>query len=133
VRILVVDDDPATRLCLSAVLDAAGEVTGAADGEDALAAFGRALDEGRPFGLVCMDIRMPRLDGQAALKGLRALEAVRRVQPGAEAKVVMLSSCDDTRNVCDAFFGGMADGFVRKPLRVAAFRDEMRRLGLALA
>lgn len=131
-RILVVDDDPATRLCLGKVLGAAGSVDSVVNGEEAVTSFGVALDEGRPYGLVCMDIHMPRLDGQAALKSLRALEAAKGVPPGAEAKVVMISSSDDTRNVCEAFFGGMADGYVKKPLRVAEFRDEMRRMGLAL-
>ncbi len=131
-RILVVDDDQATRLCLATVLAGLGEVDSVSNGEDALSAFASSLDEGRPYGLVCMDINMPRLDGQAALKGLRALEAERKVPAGQEAKVVMISSCDDACNVCEAYFHGMADGYVKKPLRMQEFREEMRRMGLDL-
>jgi two-component system chemotaxis response regulator CheY len=131
-RILVVDDDPATRLCLATVLGAAGQVDSMPDGEEALAAFALALDEGRPYGLVCMDINMPRLNGQEALKGLRALEAARKIPLGQEAKVVMISSCDDTGNVCEAYFHGLADGFVKKPLRVQEFREQMRAMGVGL-
>lgn len=112
----MVDDDPAARLCLSHAPGGAGEVERVAGG--------------RPFGLVCMGIHMPRL---SAPKGLRAREAAWGLPPGAEAKVVMISSCDDTRNVCDAFFGGMADGYVKKPLRIGEFSDERRRMGLAFA
>lgn len=131
-RILVVDDDEATRLCLATVLGAAGEVDSVANGEDALDAFAKALDAGRPYGLVCMDINMPRLNGQEALKGLRRMEAERQVPLGREAKVVMISSCDDTGNVVEAYFHGLADGFVKKPLRVREFREQMRGMGLGL-
>lgn len=131
-RILVVDDDDATRLCLSKLLQPAGEVVSAPDGADALNLFGQALAEGRPFGLVCMDICMPNLDGQEALQALRALEARHGVAPGAEAKVVMVSSCDDTGSVCEAFFHGQADGFVSKPLRMGSFREELRKVGFLL-
>ncbi len=132
-RILVVEDDDATRLCLVKVLEPAGEVVSVPNGVDALAAATQALEQGRPFGLVCMDINMPRLDGQEALKGLRALEAQHQVPPGCEAKVLMISACDDTGNVCQAFFRGLADGFVSKPLRVAAFKEELRKVGCQLA
>lgn len=131
-RILVVEDDDATRLCLVKVLETAGKVVNVSNGVDALAEAAQALESGRPFDLVCMDIKMPRLDGQAALKALRALEAQHKVPPGQEAKVLMLSACDDTGNVCEAFFRGLADGFVSKPLRVAAFKDELRKMGCTL-
>jgi two-component system chemotaxis response regulator CheY len=131
-RILVVDDDEATRLCLSKVLESSGEITGVSNGVDALAAFGKALEEGRPFGVVCMDINMPRLNGQQALKAMRDMELKHKVPPGQEAKVVMVSACTDTANVVEAYFGGLADGFVSKPLRVASFKDELRKVGCRL-
>lgn len=131
-RILVVEDDDATRLCLVKVLEPAGEVVSVNNGVDALAQTAQALESARPFDLVCMDINMPRLDGQAALKALRALEAQHKVPPGQEAKVLMISACDDTGNVCEAFFQGLADGFISKPLRVAAFKEELRKVGCML-
>jgi len=131
-RILIVDDDHATRLCLVKVLTPAGEVDNACNGQEALEAFERALTEGRPYSLVCMDICMPGLDGQQALKGLRALEASHAVPAGKEVKVVMVSSCDDTGNVCEAYFHGQADGFVKKPLRMDDFRNELRKVGFLL-
>jgi len=131
-RILVVDDDQATLLCLAKVLEPAGEVVCAPDGAEALNAFGEALAQGRPFALVCMDICMPKLDGQEALQALRALEARHNTPPGKEAKVVMVSSLDDAGNVTQAYFHGLADGYVQKPLRLAAFRDELRKVGFLL-
>lgn len=128
-RILVVDDDDATRLCMAKVLQNSGAVESVCDGADALVTFARALESGDPFRLVCMDINMPNVDGQAALKALRELEVRHKVTPGQEAKVVMVSSCDDTGNVCEAYFHGRADGFVKKPLRMSIFREELVRVG----
>ena len=129
-RILVVDDDNATRVCLAKILSPAGEVVSVADGKEALEALAQALEEESPYQLVCMDICMPKLDGLEALKALRALESRHPVPAGQEAKVVMVSSCDDTGSVCDAYFHGLADGYVKKPVRMTSFWDELKRLGL---
>ena len=66
--ILVVDDDPALREMVSEVLQDAGyEVEVAADGEEAL-----RLIEDVPPRLLILDIQMPRVDGPALARELRA-------------------------------------------------------------
>ena len=71
-RILVVDDAKMNRMVLKALLEHLGQtdVAFAADGEEALACL-RAPGE-RPFDLVLTDMWMPRLDGAALVKALRA-------------------------------------------------------------
>ncbi len=132
-RILIVDDDPATRHCLVRVLQDCGQADTAENGEQALERFAAALDEGSPYGLVCLDINMPRLDGQEALKRMRELEGARAVAPGAECKVVMTTALVDTGSVTTAFFKGQADGYVRKPLRMDELKSTLRGLGVPLA
>jgi two-component system chemotaxis response regulator CheY len=131
-RILIVDDDRATRLCLHKVLETLGEVVAAESGQEALEAFGRALAEGRPFSLVSLDIVMPGLDGQATLQALRDLEARHAVAPGQETKVVMVTALGDTGNVSKAFFQGQADGYVTKPLRQADLAKTLREMGFTV-
>jgi two-component system nitrogen regulation response regulator GlnG len=66
-RILVADDEDSLRWVLERGLRGAGyEVTAVKDGAEALAAF-----EADPFDLVFLDVRMPGLDGLAALERLR--------------------------------------------------------------
>ena len=128
-RILIVDDDRATRVCLCKVLEKFGEVVAVGTGREALEAFGRALAEGRAFSLVSLDIIMPGLDGQATLQVLRDMEKTHGVAPGKEARVIMVTGCDDTGNVCSAFFQGQADGYVTKPLRQADLAKTLREMG----
>ncbi len=128
-RILIVDDDRATRLCLDKVLAPLGEVVSTGSGQEALDAFALALAEGAPFGLVCLDIVMPGLDGQDALQAMRDLEKQHRVPPGKEAKVMMVTGLGDTGNVCQAFFKGQADGYVTKPLSQKNLAKTLREMG----
>jgi CheY-like chemotaxis protein len=69
--VLVADDDPAVRRVLEAALAREGlAVWPAVDGREAVALYRR--HEAR-IGLVILDIRMPGLDGPAALAELREL------------------------------------------------------------
>jgi DNA-binding NtrC family response regulator len=66
--ILVVDDDPATRLSLAfALSDAGHKVTEAADGDEALERIAE-----RTFEVAILDVRLPRVDGLTIHKRIRA-------------------------------------------------------------
>jgi CheY-like chemotaxis protein len=67
-RVLVADDHQDTRDLLFLILKTEGyDVTLAADGEEALAAF-----RARPADVVLLDMVMPRKDGATAVRELRA-------------------------------------------------------------
>jgi len=131
-RILIVDDDRAARVALDKILKPLGEVTTTGSGQEALDAFGGALDAGKPFSLVSMDIIMPGLDGQATLQAMRDLEKKHGVQPGKETKVMMVSGLGDAGNVTRAFFKGQADGYVTKPLHQSAIHKTLRQMGFKI-
>lgn len=66
-EILVVDDDPATRLSLAyALSDAGHHVTEACDGEEALAASSE-----HTFDVALLDVRLPKVDGLTIFRRLR--------------------------------------------------------------
>jgi len=73
-RILIAEDDYASRKFLYKFLSAYGECDITIDGIEAVDAFMLALDEGKPYDLVCLDIMMPKLDGTRALKAIRDVE-----------------------------------------------------------
>ncbi len=62
-RFLVVDDGFETRRLVQKLLRPFGEVDVAADGEEGVESFSRAIKEGKPYALVTMDILMPNVDG----------------------------------------------------------------------
>ena len=110
-RILAADDNPTNRKVLELMLVAAGaDVTSVENGEQAVEAWrcGR-------FDLVLMDLRMPVMDGLAAIRAIRKAEA-----PGLpRAPIIVVSantSPDDMRSSAEAG----ADRHIGKPIRAEA-------------
>ena len=103
IRVLVVDDDPLVRAALTMMLDGANDIAvvgEAADGDE----VARAVDAHAPD-VVLMDLRMPRMDGIAAMKRLQA----RRTPPA----VIVLTTFDSDDNILRALRAG-ANGFLLK-------------------
>ena len=75
-RVLVMDDDEPVRRVAGRMLERLGyEVELAVDGEEAVAAYKRALSEGRRFDAVILDLTVPGgVGGERALLELRALD-----------------------------------------------------------
>ena len=73
-RILIVEDDLASRKIMLKILSKYGECDVTVDGLEAVDAFMLAQKENKPYDLVCLDIMMPKLDGVNVLKVIRSLE-----------------------------------------------------------
>ena len=127
-RILIVEDDPTSSLVLATFLAPVGETQIAKDGEAGLSAFRAAHQAGAPFDLVCLDIMMPILDGQAVLKQIRALEAEHRVPAGKEVKVIMTTALGDKLNVVEAI--PRCDAYLTKPIDRAQLMFYVKKFGL---
>lgn len=111
-RVLVVDDESATRRVLAAVLAAAGhEVTQAATAAHAWQILQIAP---RPD-VVLLDILMPETDGFALLTQIRAAPNF------GDLPVVMVSALHDTASQVDAFELG-ADDYLTKPISATILR-----------
>jgi PAS domain S-box-containing protein len=105
IRVLVVDDNPVNRELSRRILEAAGaEVSDAPDGAQAVAQLALL-----PVDVVLMDLRMPVLDGRAALRALRAA-------PGPNQDVPVLAFTADADVEGDGDLDGF-DGLVRKPIQ----------------
>lgn len=130
-RILIAEDDLASARYMEGLMARYGECLVVSDGEQAVAAFAAALDEGRPFQLVCMDIMMPQKSGQEALQEIRALEQQRGVKSSQETKVVMTTALDDVRSVMGAYKEG-ATAYVTKPIVPERIFETLRNLGISV-
>jgi len=129
-RALIVDDDFFSRIVLHDMLRAVAECHIAVNGEEAVDAFKQALENGRAYDLVCMDLVMPEMDGQQALREMRALEDEMGVESGDRSVVFVVSMVEDNRETNEAFFLGGADSFLVKPIEEARLMAELREHGL---
>lgn len=128
-RILLAEDDFATRKYMSKFLSKYGDCDVTVDGMEAVDAFMIALDEGEGYDLICLDVMMPVMDGYQALKGIRDIEKERNVEPENMAKIIMTTVLNEEKHVKMAFELGCTV-FSAKPLDVDRFEDALRRLGL---
>jgi two-component system chemotaxis response regulator CheY len=131
-RFLVVDDDFETRRLVQKLLRPYGDVDVAMDGEEGVEAFSRSLKEGEPYSLITMDILMPNIDGQQALREIRQIEKERDVPPAQQARIIMISGLDDCKEVHDAFFLGEATSYIVKPINHQVLLQEIEKLGVSL-
>ena len=131
-KFLVVDDDFDSRKLMQKILRPYGYCDVAVDGEEGVEAFRNALKESEPYDLICLDILMPNMDGQQALREIREIEKEMDIPQGKEVKVIMITGLDDSKEVHDAFFLGDATSYIVKPLRKQVLLDEVQSLGLEL-
>ncbi|HEX6232982.1 MAG TPA: response regulator transcription factor [Jiangellaceae bacterium] len=114
-RVLVVDDDPAVRESLRRSLAFNGyDVVLAADGEQAL----RSISAERPD-VVVLDVMMPKLDGLATCRALRAA--------GDDVPVLMLTARDEVSDRVAGLDAG-ADDYLPKPFALEELLARLRAL-----
>jgi len=112
---LIVEDEFTGRLILQKILGQYGEVHIAANGREAAEAVQLALEEKAPYDLITLDVMMPEMNGQEALKAIRDIEGTDRVQPAQGAKIIMTTALGDGKSIMTAF-KEQCDGYLVKPL-----------------
>jgi two-component system chemotaxis response regulator CheY len=128
-KTLIVEDDFTSRLLLQEILKPYGPSHVAVNGREAVEAVRLALEANEPYDLICLDIMMPEMDGQAALKDIRAQEEARGILSSKGAKIVMTTALGDIRNV-SAAYNSLCDGYLTKPIQKAKLLEELRTLKL---
>jgi DNA-binding response OmpR family regulator len=112
---MVADDDEDILTLVSITLRRAGfDVVCARDGEEAV----RLVEETRPA-LVVLDVMMPKLDGLAVTRELRAR--------GVTAPILLVTASVQERHREHGLEAG-ADAFVRKPFSPAELRHHVAAL-----
>jgi CheY-like chemotaxis protein len=118
-RLLIVDDDAATRDAVAKMMRAVADVVTAIDGLDALA----LVEAGESFDAVVMDLDMPRANGKTALSRLEEIapELARRT-------LIMTggSNVPELQRWCD----GLGARLLLKPVSRARLVDAIQSLPL---
>ena len=128
-KTLIVEDEITSRVLLRELLKRYGLPHVAMNGREAVEAVSAALNALEPYDLICLDIMMPEMNGQEALKKIRQMEAEAGIGPERRARVIMTSALADKGNVIEAI-QSQCDYFLVKPIDGRALLDELRRFGL---
>ena len=100
----------------------------ATDGSEAVDLFQQSIKHQQPFDLICLDIMMPNMDGQTALKKIRELEA--HNGSGRETVIIMTTALEDSRNVDQAFYQGGASSYIVKPINKELLLEDLKKFNL---
>jgi predicted signal transduction protein with EAL and GGDEF domain/CheY-like chemotaxis protein len=115
IRVLVADDDAMLCAIAGAMLREGGfEVQTVATGEAAVAACALRMPD-----IALLDVEMPGGNGYHACTNIRSLAG------GADLPVVMVTGCDDTTSINQAYEAGATD-FVVKPINWALLLHRIR-------
>ncbi|HCL03330.1 MAG TPA: response regulator [Lachnoclostridium phytofermentans] len=128
-KILIAEDDFASRKFMLRFLSQYGECDITVDGMEAVDAFTMALESNEPYDLVCLDIMMPALDGYQALKGIRDFEKEKGIPEEKQAKIIMTTALSEGRNVTKAFDLGCV-AYAGKPIDQTKFENVLKKLEL---
>ena len=128
-KTLIVEDDFASRKLMHKYLAPLGECDVVVDGQEAIEAFQIAMDEQEPYDLICLDIMLPKKDGQEVLKELRKIEERHGLFGNDATKVIMTTALGDAKNVLNAF-RSQCEAYLQKPISQEQLYRELRELKL---
>ena len=128
-RILIAEDDLASRKYLNKILSQYGDCDLTVNGIEAVEAFLTSWDLGDPYDLICLDIMMPKVDGIKALKAIRDLEKQKGVKEEDRVKIIMITALNDTDTVFNSFKTG-CEAYAAKPIDMQKLLEVMKNLGL---
>lgn len=128
-RILVVEDDFVSRTVFTEYLSPYGQVDAAVNGQEGVQAFQLALQQGKPYQLICLDIMMPEMDGQEVLRQVRRIEEEKGIAGLDGVKVIMTTALDDFKNIMTAF-REQCEAYLVKPIEKAKLIGQMKAMGL---
>jgi two-component system, chemotaxis family, chemotaxis protein CheY len=128
-KTLVVEDDFTSRLLLQTFLSRYGECHIASNGKEAVEAFSTALTRGSPYDVICMDILMPEMNGNEAMRQVRELELAKGVFPGRGVRIIMTSGVKEVQQVFQSF-DESCDAYLFKPIDTGKLVKELQAFGL---
>jgi two-component system chemotaxis response regulator CheY len=124
---LVAEDDATSRTLLKAFLSRYGGCDIALNGKEAVNAVVLALQGHREYDLICMDLRMPQMDGQEAIREIRRQEAAADISK--PAKIIVTTIHTDTDSIAGALLV-RCNAYLVKPIETAKLKKELKALGL---
>lgn len=128
-KILIAEDDLASRKFINRFLSQYGECDIVVDGLEAIEAYMLSMRENTFYDLICLDIMMPKLNGIKVLKTIRDLEAQMGTPQKNEVKIIMITALSEAEVVKTTFEYGCA-AYASKPIDTEKMVEVLRQLKL---
>ena len=128
-KVLIVEDEFGSRKVMQNYLSPYGTCDNAINGEEAVDAFRLALRDNEPYDLICLDIMLPKKDGQHVLKDIRNIEEEQGIRGCGGVKILMTTALNDPKNIMEAF-KSQCEGYLTKPVSKQKLVAELKSLGL---
>lgn len=128
-RVLIAEDDMASRKFLFKFLSSYGDCDITVDGIETIDAVLLAWEEGYNYDLICLDIMMPKLDGLKALKTIRELEKYKEIEESKRARIIITTALNEQQTVLNSFASG-CEAYAAKPIDTEKLLEVIRKLGL---
>jgi two-component system cell cycle sensor histidine kinase/response regulator CckA len=120
-KILVMDDEDIIRNVAQTMIESLGHAADcAATGEEAIAKFAEAMNAGKPFDVVILDLTV-----RGGMGGEQAVSGIRKMDPA--AKTIVSSGYADNPVVSDYRSYGF-DAFLNKPYMIDALGESLNTL-----
>lgn len=129
-KILVVDDEAASRVKMQTLLNTFGVCQAVDNGLEAVKLVEQAIETGQPFQLITLDIEMPDLDGAEVLQLIRRSEVDHHLPRDQCAKIIMVTGRADKNKVVACIRNG-CDDYIAKPFNIQMVRAKVEKVGLA--
>lgn len=128
-RILIVEDEVVSQNLLQRILAPYGDCDGVTNGREAVQAFQRAHQEGRPYDLICLDILMHKMDGLSALQMIRRQEETMGIPTHRRVRVLVITIVEEATRIMEAFRIG-CDAYLIKPVDPDQILAKVEELGI---
>lgn len=112
---LVVEDEFTSRAQLQHFLQVYGKCDVAVNGEEALTAVRLSREHGSPYDLICLDIRLPGMDGKEILSEIREMEEMEGIPTADRVRIFMTTALSDYSNISTSF-KNLCDEYLKKPV-----------------
>jgi two-component system, chemotaxis family, chemotaxis protein CheY len=130
-KILVVDDEPVSRMKMKRIMSNFGICIALNNGSSAVSTFQKALGYREPFDIVTLDISMPDMDGMEVLARFRQIEVGFKIPKEEQAVILMVTGESDQATVLESIELGCND-YVSKPFKKEIITEKLRKLGFDL-
>ena len=127
-RILIVEDDFASRKFIQNFMKKYGDCDVTVDGMEAVDAYMMALEDEEPYDLMCLDVMMPVMDGYQVLKTIRDIEEQKGITGDDRLKIIMMTALNEEKNVRKAFEMGCTV-YCAKPVDLNKLKNVLKKLG----